>query len=193
MVLTIAGRGMTGDTVMIAWAAGLFEGEGSAHVGHHYNSRPYARVSIQMTDREPLDGFLAVVGSGNVTGPYTSEHRQSANGAARKPAWLWSTSGWANTAAIYRAFKPYLSPRRQQQFEDTLVRCPLPKPVTPTCKSPGYSGEHMHRKRGERLCPECLAFQAKKAREYRARTGRPSVTNNTERKWSSLLRASVQA
>src|SRR3990167_8425089 len=52
-----------------AWAAGLYEGEGCFYKGKLTNGHT-PRLQIRMTDREPLDRFVAVVGSGKVYGPY---------------------------------------------------------------------------------------------------------------------------
>ena len=57
----------------LAWAAGLFDGEGNAgfYAHSHYGNRTTYRLVAQMAqkDREVLDRFQAAMGVGNVTGP----------------------------------------------------------------------------------------------------------------------------
>ena len=53
------------DRESLAWAAGLFEGE-----GHLRLNKGYPVIAITSIDRELLDRFASVVGFGTVYGPY---------------------------------------------------------------------------------------------------------------------------
>src|SRR3990167_5406713 len=58
------------DPIEIAWAAGLFEGEGCISVHRSKGRRPQPKLNIAMTDLEPMERFAKALGVGNVTGPY---------------------------------------------------------------------------------------------------------------------------
>lgn len=86
-----------------AWAAGIFEGEGS-----FATSRSGAfRMQVKMTDHDVLLRLQGIVG-GTVYGPYAY---QQPDGHTRKPAWVWNTDG-TDAAAIARRFAPWLGQRR---------------------------------------------------------------------------------
>jgi hypothetical protein len=93
----------------IAWAAGLFEGEGSITYiprGLH----PDLQVAINMTDEDVVRRFEAVVDRGRVYGPY---HPPS-HGDRRKPFWRWMATGDAGHDVL-DALDLWLSPRRVAQ------------------------------------------------------------------------------
>jgi hypothetical protein len=98
----------------IAWAAGLFEGEGSFMVAY---APSYPRAVVIMTDEDVIRRFGAVVGLGNIRGPYTRKG-QPAN--KWKPFWTWSVSGFEKTQAIYAMFWPWLGARRRQRGKELL-------------------------------------------------------------------------
>jgi hypothetical protein len=65
----------------IAWAAGLFDGEGSITL-----SGRCLHVRLRNTDLELVERFHAIIGIGTVYGPYS---RQPQDGLRRKPVWDW--------------------------------------------------------------------------------------------------------
>ena len=71
---------MTASAEEIAWAAGLFEGEGSI-----YPSGSGVRLALKMTDEEPIRRFAKIVKRGSVYGPYSYE--RWSDGHKRKPFW----------------------------------------------------------------------------------------------------------
>ena len=65
------------DPAERAWAAGLFEGEGSVSpVNHNHNGRSYRyiRLTMQMTDEDVLRRFAAVAPPNHHTGAQTMRH-----------------------------------------------------------------------------------------------------------------------
>ena len=81
----------------LAWAAGLFEGEGSIGIDRRTSRHGSLRLQIGMCDEEVLCRFKDVVGIGNVTGPY--QHK----GGVEKgwsPFWAWSITGRRAEACI---------------------------------------------------------------------------------------------
>lgn len=67
---------MTNDE---AWAAGLFDGEGSVGAD---------RLQLKMVDRETVERFRDVVGCGTVYGPYANRTGEK-DGYARSDYYLW--------------------------------------------------------------------------------------------------------
>lgn len=115
--------GMAYDKIDIAWAAGLYEGEGTCHSGYGtYRSKagkkydrktPTYQLRIGMTDIEPLERFKDTFGFGLINGPYQSSK-------STKDLWVFSVTGYEKTQAILAAVWPWLSPRRQEQARKCL-------------------------------------------------------------------------
>lgn len=97
------------DPVELAWAAGLFEGEGSFCMPTKART-PVA--SIVSTDEDVIRKFKSIVGVGNIIGPYTYND-------GYKPRWQWKCHGWERCQVIVDAFWEHLGERRQQQIIDT--------------------------------------------------------------------------
>lgn len=100
----------------IAWAAGLFDGEGS--VSAHAEGKPrkdgtsrvYAKLYVGNTDRRLLDRFQEAVGCGKVRGPYGRKSR----GRQIKPMYHWTaTHRQARQAAEF--LLPILSPEKRER------------------------------------------------------------------------------
>ena len=88
----------------VAWAAGLFEGEGTFTTDNRGTS---VRACLHMTDQDVVERFAAIVG-GKVLGPY-GPYGHSA------PRWQWEAYG-ENALRLMDLFEPYLGQRR-------LARC----------------------------------------------------------------------
>lgn len=89
---------------VIAWAAGLYEGEGTAT-----RCAGRLRLSVRMTNEETVRRFGAAMRCGTVYGPYT-------NGPARRLVWMWV----AKREDALRAadlLRPWLSKERCAQLE----------------------------------------------------------------------------
>lgn len=66
----------------LQWAAGFFEGEGTAYVREHSKSKkiyPCLALTCAQVYREPLDALCELLGAGKVRGPYGpyQENRQA--------------------------------------------------------------------------------------------------------------------
>jgi hypothetical protein len=73
----------------IAWAAGLFEGEGTiSHVWRRRES-PDLQIALKMTDEDVVRRFDEIVDRGKVYGPYLP----LSHGDRRKPFWHWVALG----------------------------------------------------------------------------------------------------
>lgn len=109
----------------VAWAAGLYEGEGSIHVtgsgpvlmrpnGKRKAKYSAPRVQIKMTDRDVLERFHRVVGVGSLAGPYD-------NGPLCKPVYQWSISGFPGSQYVIALFWQWLGERRKQRAREVLL------------------------------------------------------------------------
>lgn len=162
-----------------AYVAGLFEGEGEGWVGVAGMGRGkyryfYARIRIDMTDREPLELVQGIAGSGWLSEPYK-------RGAALKPIQSLTIQGWEPVEAFYRGVRPWLSPRRRDQFERALAQ-------KPSADRLGH-GSHERRKthcpqghpydaantsvnaRGWRTCRACARERERRKHGYYERRG----------------------
>jgi hypothetical protein len=104
---------ISSDAAEIAWAAGLWEGEG--YVQTHKASRPsgtyvYARMGMSQTDEDVIRRFHSVVGCGTITDrpPRKEGH---------KPYWVWQLTDPQHVA---EAFRPWLGKRRLDQLSSAL-------------------------------------------------------------------------
>lgn len=98
----------------LAWAAGLFEGEGSFHVTtSKYGSR-VPTMTIQMTDPDVLERFQRIVDSGRVRGPLS-------RGSRRKPIYSIDVAERASVKRVTEAFLPWLGVRRTARAQEILA------------------------------------------------------------------------
>jgi hypothetical protein len=94
-----------------AWAAGLFEGEGSIYL---IESRPAA--SLPNCDIEVVDRFADIVG-GTVYGPY----EPTAGQWGRQPRWVWRINGVDDCLAFVARVGLYLGTRRRSRGQEVLL------------------------------------------------------------------------
>ena len=97
----------------VAYAAGLFEGEGSVVIEKRRGGRttPGLRLQIAMADLEPLQRIQATLG-GTITGP--------AYRVGSKPMYRWRLSSILDVLRAIDALSPWLSPRRLARIEEML-------------------------------------------------------------------------
>lgn len=95
----------------VAWAAGLFEGEGSfALEAKGRYGLTYARASLGMTDEDTVRHFHKVVGVGVVTIWDSPPPRQR--------QWRWRTSSRADFATVADLLAPWLHERRAARLAE---------------------------------------------------------------------------
>ena len=94
----------------IAWAAGLFEGEGT--ITQIKRSRAFFDLQVAMThtDEDVIRRFDAIVGRGRIYGPYLPP----SHGDRRKPFWRWMALGDAGHEVL-ELLGPWLLARRRAQ------------------------------------------------------------------------------
>lgn len=91
-----------------AWAAGLFEGEGSITLA------PRPRLQMKMADEDVVRRFGEILGVGKVYGPYGPYGYDPPNRLQKKPVWMWVCEGRA-AGEVVEVLRPWLSPRRLAQ------------------------------------------------------------------------------
>lgn len=97
----------------IAWATGIFEGEGSITASGGkpgYSTTP--TLAVDMTDEDVLRKVEAIFG-GNVTGPYSRGNN--------KPIYSWRISGIKPAQAVLRLMWPYLCERRRVRAAEMIA------------------------------------------------------------------------
>lgn len=108
---------MSADYVDIAWAAGLFEGEGCITVARNGRSAqyPHARVKIKMTDEDVVRRFLLVVEVGRVREePCEIKH-------GYKMQWEWYVTNQEGVKDVLTLLLPYLGERRRARAVEVLA------------------------------------------------------------------------
>ena len=87
----------------VAWAAGLFEGEGSI-------TQSGGRLFVRL-DEDVVLRFAEIARHGDVYGPYK---HQGKDGSARKPYWVWLAPEY-DALEVLEMLWPCLSERRREQ------------------------------------------------------------------------------
>ena len=167
----------------MAWAAGLFEGEGSAICRPAGGRRRgfQRRLQLPMTDRDVLERFAAVVGAGTVRAT-----KKAKTSRPRKQGYIWTTSRWSHIERIAGLFYPWLSAKRRAQVDALLSNPPFR----------GGNANKLFCLRGHPLtgpdaqiylygnareCKQCKRARYEEARVERKRLGSPPVSSDTQR------------
>jgi hypothetical protein len=110
---------------LIAWAAGLYDGEGSASAylpkdrKTHRRQMQVSQAGIIGRPPDVLARFREIVGVGNVTGPY------------RDYLYYWKTTRKDAIDEIVRALWPFLSAEKRRQFRAIDVLAKRPRKARP--------------------------------------------------------------
>lgn len=103
----------------IAWAAGIFEGEGCILLS--IGKRTQRLLVVQMTDEDVIRRFHAVLGGIGSLFPIKQHRTWQPHW---KPAWRWSCGAWSDILLVHELFSPWLGARRSAKFEDLLAHPP---------------------------------------------------------------------
>jgi hypothetical protein len=101
------------------WAAGVWDGEGSAYLLDHRSHAGYKIGELAITQSglgaapELLRRFLAVVGRGHINGPYAQE-------GATLDVYRWKLRAERDVFAVIECISPWLSPVKREQAERVL-------------------------------------------------------------------------
>lgn len=99
----------------VAWAAGLFEGEGSFFTTKHPRGRvPYVGMQLQMVDRDTVERFHRIVGYGAVTAWQPSQE-------SRQRVYCWRVQSVRAVVDLIPKFWPWLGERRRARAASLLA------------------------------------------------------------------------
>ena len=101
---------------LLAWAAGVFEGEGWISLQGKSPS-----MGIQMCDRDVLEKFSYAVGGGPI---YYRNPRNWANNQSvksKKDQWAWRITGFEKVQAVVSYLWPWLCSRRRGRIKEVLA------------------------------------------------------------------------
>jgi hypothetical protein len=165
----------------LAWAAGLFEGEGCIHRGQ----KQAITLAVAMTDFDVVEKFHFIVGVGNVNGPYL------ANNPRHLQRWRWSTGNFQHAQALLAALWPWLGHRRKAKAEKIIKACALDAPKNQNKKAckrgHPFSEENTYHFNGGRHCRECQRQRLRDSRQKkRLETNDPSNIQRPSRSGSKL-------
>lgn len=116
----------------LAWAAGLFEGEGCVFLREDRGS---VAASLTMTDEDRVRLLYDTLGTGTVI---SVKPRY----AHWKPSWKWSTCSFEGVQAVGAMLWPWLGPRRQAAFSEALKQArsrPHARQLRRTCTECGLT------------------------------------------------------
>lgn len=105
-----------------AWAAGLFEGEGSAicrPTSQRRGKQLQRRLQVALSDREVLERFVSVVGTGKVRA--LKDRGLTRKGNSYKAMFIWTCSRWLDIERICARFGPFMGARRTEQIAVLLA------------------------------------------------------------------------
>ncbi len=138
---------------LIAWAAGVFEGESCVYVTQHHGSeRWYPNATIGMTDRDILVRLQSILGG-------TLGDERAPHGTAKKLTSRWGVYGWDAVAELHAQIGPWLGERRSARFAEILALRPAPY-------SPGGSGVRRRTVPRDTPIPLTTLTSPKRAHEY---------------------------
>lgn len=98
--------------LQVAWAAGLFEGEGSWIV----RKTGYPQASLRSADRDVVERFAEIVGCGRIG----FEDRKTAN-PLHSDSWYWQVGNRRDVRRLAETFMPYLGERRRTRALEIIA------------------------------------------------------------------------
>lgn len=135
----------------IAWAAGLYEGEGTVGL-----TSSGIQVALKMCDEDVVRRWGQAVGFGKFYGPHQYK-------GCKKPQCEWRVCTGDQVVALLEAFRPWLGKRRIEQLEKMIAnRQPLPRGLPPGPECGRYTeptacanGYLAHKRHRESPCATC--------------------------------------
>lgn len=142
-----------------AWAAGLFEGEGSITL-RHYKHSTMRRLTLSMTDFDVVKKFAEEVGCGQL-------HERKPQREFWSPSLSWTCTDWKEVRRILKKFLPYLGERKTKEAEELLAHGPVKKKLVTHChKGHPMRGNNIYRPpSGGRHCRRCRNERNQKHRK----------------------------
>lgn len=99
----------------LAWAAGLFEGEGCVGLQKKPGGRHLVLLQVASTDRDVLERFMAITGTGTL---FARKKEKSHH----KQCWVWKVTGAKALAIVTNpAFYQQLGERRKKKVDEVVL------------------------------------------------------------------------
>lgn len=99
----------------IAWAAGLFEGEGCITISHNSKTAyDQPRLKLSMVDVDVVERFAAIVGVGNLC------DQRFKNPKFQKQR-CWYAGARKDVTRVLNMLRPYFGDRRRARCDEVLV------------------------------------------------------------------------
>jgi hypothetical protein len=102
---------MKRNTEYVAWAAGLFEGEGWIYLSNKDVRR--TEIGVEMCDEDVVRRFYEVIGVGSVT---VRRHTET------QDVFSWRTSELWEVAHVLQTLRPFMGTRRGRKADEALER-----------------------------------------------------------------------
>ena len=102
----------------IAWAAGLFEGEGCISWKQCPGGQFSKRLLVTMTDKDVVAKFARIVGIPKLIPNKDNSTRK--DGSPKLPAWVWRTGKESEIRRILIMLLPYFGERRAYKALNVL-------------------------------------------------------------------------
>jgi hypothetical protein len=153
-----------------AWAAGVWDGEGSAYLLDHRTHAGYKIGELAITQSgigvapQLLRRFRNVVGAGRIYGPY-------AQAGATMDVYRWKANAQADIPAVIAQIAPWYSPVKERQADAVLTvlrsQPPLPR------GRPDWGNRKTH-------CVNGHEYATARVRPYRARAAEGAEPRDSE-------------
>jgi hypothetical protein len=159
----------------LAWAAGLFEGEGCFNAHRRSDGQYSVQARLAMTDEDVVRRFAAIVGLGRVYGPIS---RQS----GRKPTYDWASGDARDVCAVIKLLLPWLGNRRTAKAAEVAEIAaaigPKHSDRTHCPKGHPYAGENLRLYVGQdgataRICRTCANERERQRKQRRKESHGP--------------------
>lgn len=106
----------------LAWAAGVWSGEGSATKSGYTRRAHLGQAGIFSEPPEMIQRLERIFGFGRVSGP--RNYKPAPGVLKRKPMWEWVVSNFEEIQALAAFMWPWLTPEKQTQFLRVLANPP---------------------------------------------------------------------
>lgn len=153
------------DESEIAWAAGLFDGEGTIFSSSSKNRPRYVKLTmaVVMTNKEAVDRFANAVDIGFVT----EISRRTITG---KTVWRWTIQGTEDVKLAFNKLRPYLCTDKINQGDRALsAREEYERNVEKTTRTRCSNGHSFPENRAEWPNGKGYCIECRKARTARAK------------------------
>lgn len=109
------------DPLLVAWAAGVLEGEGCFSIFHRKTAtQDHKSVAIhcEMTDEDTILKLQSVFDVGTIN--VRENNKGRVDKRPRKKTWIWSVQNKAGVSLVCKAILPLMSERRTLKIKEIL-------------------------------------------------------------------------